>query len=113
MNPNKTAELIDSINARLTESATLSRIAFIDLMAAGNDTSSKIHELYHRISEIAESMACEKDEAEIRGILLALGMIMVAYHEKADALWHKIEDDNAKTTVLRNKVAEAMGGGLA
>ena len=89
MNPNKTAELIDNINARLTESATLSRIAFIDLMAAGNDTSSKIH-----------------------GLLLALGVAMVEYHEKADALWAKIEADNAKTTVLRNEVAKAMGGGL-
>jgi hypothetical protein len=37
---------------------------------------------------------------------------MVVYHEKADALWYKIEADNAKTTELRNKVAEAMGGGL-
>jgi hypothetical protein len=112
MNPNKTADLIDSINARLTESATLSRIAFIDLMAAGNDTSSKIHDIYDRIKSIGESMACDKDSAEIHGILLALGVAMVEYHEKADALWYKIEADNAKTTVLRNEVAKAMGGAL-
>jgi hypothetical protein len=112
MNPNKTAELIDSINARLTESATLSRISFIDLMAAGNDTSSKIHDIYDRIKSIGQSMACDKDAAEIHGILIALGVAMVEYHEKADALWYKIEADNAKTTVLRNKVAEAMGGGM-
>ena len=112
MNLNKTAELLDSINARLTESATLSRIAFIDLMAAGNDTSSKIHDIYDRIKTIGETMACDKDAAEIHGILIALGVAMVEYHEKADALWYKIEADNAKTTVLRNKVAEAMGGGM-
>jgi hypothetical protein len=63
MNPNKTAELLDNINARLTESATLSRIAFIDLMAAGNDTSSKIHDIYDRIKSIGESMACDNDAA--------------------------------------------------
>jgi hypothetical protein len=57
-------------------------------------------------------MACDKDAAEIHGILLALGVAMVEYHEKADALWYKIEADNAKTTVLRNEVAKAMGGGL-
>jgi hypothetical protein len=112
MNPNKTAELLDNINARLTESATLSRISFIDLMAAGNDTSSKIHDIYDRIKSIGQSMACDKDAAEIHGILIALGVAMVEYHEKADALWYKIEADNAKTTVLRNKVAEAMGGGM-
>jgi len=112
MNQNKSAELIDSINARLTESATLSRIAFIDLMAAGNDTSSKIHDIYDRITSIGQSMACDKDAAEIHGILLALGVAMVEYHEKADALWVKIEADNAKTTVLRNEVAKAMGGGM-
>jgi hypothetical protein len=112
MNQNKSAELLDNINARLTESATLSRIAFIDLMAAGNDTSSKIHDIYDRIKSIGQSMACDKDAAEIHGILIALGVAMVEYHEKADALWVKIEADNAKTTELRNKVAEAMGGGL-
>jgi hypothetical protein len=37
---------------------------------------------------------------------------MVEYHEKADALWYKIEADNAKTTELRNEVAKVMGGGL-
>lgn len=112
MNQNKSAELLDSINARLTESATLSRISFIDLMAAGNDTSSKIHDIYDRIKSIGESMACDEDAAEIHGILIALGVAMVEYHEKADALWYKIEADNAKTTVLRNEVAKAMGGGL-
>ena len=112
MNPNKTAELLDNINARLTESATLSRISFIDLMAAGNDCSAQIHDIYHRIKSISESMACDKDAAEIHGILIALGVAMVEYHEKADALWYKIEADNAKTTELRNKVAEAMGGGM-
>jgi hypothetical protein len=112
MNQNKSAELLDNINARLTESATLSRIAFIDLMAAGNDTSSKIHDIYDRIKSIGQSMACDKDAAEIHGILIALGVAMVEFHEKADALWYKIEADNAKTTVLRNKVAEAMGGGM-
>jgi hypothetical protein len=112
MNQNKSAELLDNINARLTESATLSRIAFIDLMAAGNDCSSKIHDIYDRIKSIGQSMACDKDAAEIHGILIALGVAMVEFHEKADALWYKIEADNAKTTELRNKVAEAMGGGL-
>ena len=112
MNQNKSAELIDSINARLTESATLSRIAFIDLMAAGNDTSSKIHDIYDRIKSIGQSIACDKDSAEIHGILLALGVAMVEYHEKADALWYKIEEDGAKTKALRNEVAKAMGGGM-
>jgi hypothetical protein len=112
MNQNKSAELLDNINARLTESATLSRIAFIDLMAAGNDTSSKIHDIYDRIKSIGQSMACDKDAAEIHGILLALGVAMVEYHEKADALWVKIEADNAKTTELRNEVAKVMGGGM-
>jgi hypothetical protein len=112
MNPNKTAELIDSINARLTESATLSRISFIDLMAAGNDCSAQIHDAYHAMESIADAMASEDDSQEIRQILLKISLAMVAYHEKADALWYKIEADNEKTTELRNKVAEAMGGGL-
>ena len=112
MNQNKSAELLDSINARLTESATLSRISFINLMEAGNDTSSKIHDIYDRIKSIGQSMACDKDAAEIHGILLALGVAMVEYHEKADALWYKIEADNAKTTELRNEVAKVMGGGM-
>jgi len=112
MNPNKTAELLDNINARLTESATLSRIAFIDLMAAGNDCSAQIHDVYEAIKSIADAMASEDDSQEIRQILLKISMAMVVYHEKADALWYKIEADNAKTTVLRNEVAKAMGGGL-
>jgi hypothetical protein len=112
MNPNKTAELIDSINARLTESATLSRISFIDLMSAGNDCSAQIHDIYEAIKSIADTMASEDDKQEIGKILLKISMAMVVYHEKADALWYKIEADNAKTTELRNKVAEAMGGGL-
>lgn len=112
MNPNKTAELIDSINARLTESATLSRTSFIDLMAAGNDCSAQIHEAYESFKAIADAMACEKDSQEIGQILIKLSLAMVVYHEKADALWYKIEADNAKTTALRNEVAKAMGGGL-
>ena len=112
MNPNKTAELLDSINARLTESATLSRISFIDLMEAGNDCSAQIHDAYDAIQSIADAMASEDDKQEIGKILLKISLAMVEYHEKADALWYKIEADNAKTTELRNKVAEAMGGGL-
>ena len=112
MNQNKSAELLDNINARLTESATLSRIAFIDLMAAGNDCSAQIHNVYESFKAIADAMACEKDSQEIGKILLKISLAMVEYHEKADALWYKIEADNAKTTELRNKVAEAMGGGL-
>jgi hypothetical protein len=57
-------------------------------------------------------MASEDDKQEIGKILLKISLAMVKYHEKADALWYKIEADNAKTTELRNKVAEAMGGGL-
>jgi hypothetical protein len=112
MNPNKTAELIDNINARLTESATLSRISFIDLMEAGNDCSAQIHDAYGAIQSIAEAMASDDDKQEIGKILLKISMAMVVYHEKADALWYKIEADGVKTTELRNKVAKAMGGGL-
>jgi hypothetical protein len=57
-------------------------------------------------------MASEDDSQEIGKILLKISLAMVVYHEKADALWVKIEADNAKTTVLRNEVAKAMGGGL-